>query len=300
MIAGPSPIGRFIEVRYHLGRGRGMGQRFLPADMTSAAATVIEQHAGRADVYVGAAVRDQRNGGKLAISSVCCLWVDADSREAAQRVVAFEHKPSLVVESGSGGIHAWWSVQPMTVPVAESALRRLASHLGCDMRATDAARILRPAGTLNHKHDPPARVACVELNIGQARSVDELLAGVPDLPPPTPVQHAPRVIGSLYDPDRDALLTIPAIEYVPALTGRGVNARGHVQCPFHGDGQERTPSLYVRCDDPVRWKCFGCDEPRGDIIAFGARLYGIEARGSGYHEIRRRIAADLLRSEAVA
>ena len=85
--------------------------------------------------------------------------------------------------------------------------------------------------------------------------------------------------------------------FIPALTGREVGRGGRVTCPFHGDGQERTPSLQTYDDD---WYCFSCARG-GTIVDFGALLFGLEPRGSGYHQIRRRLAEDLLRSlEGVA
>lgn len=89
---------------------------------------------------------------------------------------------------------------------------------------------------------------------------------------------------------------IPATTYVPLLTGREIGREGKVRCPFHGDGEERTPSLHCY-DDDGGWFCFGC-ERGGSIIDLGAELYSIEPRGTGFHEIRRRLAADLLRVAA--
>jgi hypothetical protein len=89
---------------------------------------------------------------------------------------------------------------------------------------------------------------------------------------------------------QDVLQQIPASEYLPALTGRAVGRDGKALCPFH---EERTPSLHAY-EDPARgFYCFGC-RAGGSIIDFGARLYGIDPRGAGFLEIRRRLAADLL------
>ena len=57
------------------------------------------------------------------------------------------------------------------------------------------------------------------------------------------------------------------------------------------------PSLHAY-EDPARgWFCFGCQRG-GTIIDLGAALYRLEARGAGYREIRRRLAADLLKAAA--
>ena len=57
-------------------------------------------------------------------------------------------------------------------------------------------------------------------------------------------------------PARDPLHRIPASEYVPKLTGRPIDRRGYVRCPFHAEGRERTPSLKVYAQGG--WKCFSC------------------------------------------
>jgi hypothetical protein len=114
------------------------------------------------------------------------------------------------------------------------------------------------------------------------------------------------VVGELADPvaERSArapapaptagdnpLATIPPPVYVELLTGRERGRDGKkVACLFHDD---RTPSLEVY-DDPARgWYCFGC-ERGGSIVDFGAALWEIEPRGAGYHEIRRRLEAELV------
>ena len=74
----------------------------------------------------------------------------------------------------------------------------------------------------------------------------------------------------------DVLLTIPAAEYLPALSGRQVDSRGYARCPFHKGGQERTPSLYVLGPRPTLWHCFGGCSRGGDIYALAGLLFGIE------------------------
>ncbi len=90
----------------------------------------------------------------------------------------------------------------------------------------------------------------------------------------------------------DPLLGIPADEYVPVLTGRQVGRDRKVRCPFHKDGQERTPSLHVYTGDGG-WFCWPC-QAGGDIYTFGGLLYGLEPRGASFHELRRRLTDELL------
>jgi hypothetical protein len=71
----------------------------------------------------------------------------------------------------------------------------------------------------------------------------------------------------------DPLLAIPAREYVAELCGRTPDRRGFVQCPFHADGAERTPSLRLYDDRDHGWYCFGCRRG-GSIYDFAGLIAG--------------------------
>jgi hypothetical protein len=238
-------------------------------------------------VYVGAAPRrPRRGGGRGAINHVHVLWVDCDTEDAVAALRRFRPSPPIVVASGTPGhLHAYWPICPPAEPdAAERANRRLAHHLGADPRSTDAARILRPPGTLNHKLDPPARVEAARLHVDVV-DVDQVTGALLD--PPEPRRRLRRA--PTLEPGDD-LLAIPPHVYVEALTGQAVGRDGKIACPFHAD---RTPSLHVYEHPERGWCCFGCGIG-GTIIDFGAHLFGIEPRGAGYHELRRRVAEQLL------
>jgi hypothetical protein len=304
-ITGREPEGGFLEIRCKV-RGQGMRQQFFPCDQADRAVAVIERLGERTDVYLGCAPRRDRDGTRAAITNVWCLWADVDSPAAVDRLRSFRPLPAIVIRSGSGdNVHAYWPLRdPLRPGDAEVANRRLATHLGADVRSTDAARILRPAGTLNHKHRPPTAVEAVRVEVEPRLPVAaDVLAAVPDLlPDPDPITRvrAGRPVTAFGDP----LAQIPASEYVPLLTGRPVGKDGKVTCPFHGGGRERTPSLHVYPDDRG-WVCFGCQAPPGrqhlggDIYTFGALLYGLDARRD-FRDLRQRLAADLLRGEVAA
>jgi hypothetical protein len=108
------------------------------------------------------------------------IWIDCDVKagdpkhyhtmaDAFDALTAFRHKvglpfPSVVVNSG-GGLHLYWvSSAPLSLddwrPYADG-LKALLLREGvkCDTGlTTDAARILRVPGTLNHKYSPPRPV----------------------------------------------------------------------------------------------------------------------------------------------
>lgn len=73
------------------------------------------------------------------------------------------------------------------------------------------------------------------------------------------------------------------------LSGREFGREGKALCPFHPDVN---PSLHAYPDPEGGWWCYGCDRG-GDIITFGALLFGIEPRGAGYFRVRCEIAARL-------
>ena len=87
----------------------------------------------------------------------------------------------------------------------------------------------------------------------------------------------------------DPFGSISAERYVAYLTGRE-HERGFFRCPFHGNGDERTPSLNT---NGVLWYCHGRGKG-GSIYDFGAELWGIKPRGKGFAEIRTRLGRELL------
>jgi hypothetical protein len=298
-IAGDEPRSSLTEIRWRERPGQPMHQEFFFCQAPKAIIERVTALSTRGDVYLGAAPRVRSQGTAAAVERAWSLWVDLDEDDAIERLSAFTPQPSLVLLTGTGGhAQALWALNvPLARRFVAQANRRLAHALGGDRASTDPARILRAPMTANFKHSPAVPVECVRLEL-DVFAASDVVAHLPDPPedrrePARRVAHATPVGG---DPD-DVLRGIPASEYVPALTGRQVGRDGKACCPWHGGGDERTPSLHAY-DDPDRgYFCFGCDEG-GTIIDFGGRLYGIDPRGRGFHEIRRRLAADLLSSAA--
>jgi RepB DNA-primase from phage plasmid len=168
--AGNSPASSFLEIRPLTREGRpANGERaFVPVRELRAAVRHCVDLAHAYNVFVGAAPRAHEDGTAAAVEEVWSLWADLDGPEALARLAAFRPLPSIVVRTGSPDhAHAYWPLRAAISPQgAQRANRRLALALGADPAATDPARILRPAGTLNHKHDPPAEVACTRLEVG--------------------------------------------------------------------------------------------------------------------------------------
>jgi hypothetical protein len=288
ILAGDGDTSLFLDIRWG-GRAARMRRRFVPAANLQRAARLISGLAARDDVYVGVALRDgHAHGGRAAIKESHLAWVESDDPDTAERLAAFAHPPTMVVASGTPGhVQLYWLLDRRR-PIAEveSANRRLAHALAGDPACADAARILRPPETLNHKHPPPHAVTLL-VRRPHARFALALLAGeLPDDPEP-PVATSPlRARANVRTRLDRELLAVPAADYVRVLAGRSPNREGKVLCPFHS---ERDPSLQVYPDGG--FYCFGSScRKGGTIFDFAGQLWGIPPRGVGFLELRHRLA----------
>ncbi len=267
-----------------------MRRRFIPARQTEAAARLLSLLADRNDVYVGVALRDQRgHGGRAAVSALQLAYVDCDAR-SAPRVASFAHRSSMLIASGTPGhVQAYWFLDRSYPPAeVERCNRRLALALAGDPACTDAARILRPPGTFNHKHSPPRPVTLLALREHARYTLAELSHGLPaDKRPRSTASSSLGPRRGRTPLDRQ-LLAIPAAEYVRVLAGRHPNREGKVVCPFHRD---RDPSLQLYGDGG--FYCFGSGcNAGGTIFDFAGRLWGITPRGAGFIELRERLICE--------
>jgi hypothetical protein len=209
--------------------------------------------------------------------------VDCDDHLASDRALAFEPAPSIVVRSGSPGTcHAYWLLTtPLDADAVELANRRMAVALGADLCSSDAARILRPPGTLNFKHRPPSPVVLEHIS-AQRLPAHAVLRNAPRLRA-APAPRPPATVTITADPVR----AIAPDDYVRALLGVEVPRNRKIVCPFHDD---HTPSLHVYPTHEGGWYCFGCGRGTG-IYDMAAALWGIGTRGRDFVELRRRLMA---------
>lgn len=280
MLAGERPDGRFFDIRWMT--RAGMRRQFVPVAHLASAARLIERLAPRHDVYVGVALRSTaRQGGRRAIANAHLLHVDCDTPAASDRLATFQPASMLIASGTPGHLHAYWQLHhPVAGDQAEAADRRLAVHLAADLRSADLARVLRPPGSLNHKHTPPAEVTLLAHHPERRYALSELTVALPDPPLRLRVQpHRPS--------SPDPLRAIPAATYVQILTGARPNEAGKLLCPFHA---EQTPSLQLYPDNT--WFCFGCRRG-GSIYDFAARLWRIMPRGENFIILRARLAATM-------
>lgn len=202
------------------------------------------------------------------------LWFDIDIKPgdttgkhytslkaALDALKAFRDKvglpgPSALVDSG-GGLHVYWfskdPLDPATwLPYADGLKAlALAEGLLCDTGlTTDNARILRVPGTLNHKYDPPRRVALLGGQLGRDYNFanDLLFLTNHSSPrakaPPANVANTPSEVtvpGAVFDaPDPAFAALSPADNAVAAgieVTGAKLVDPAPIfkQCGFLGD-----------------------------------------------------------------
>jgi RepB DNA-primase from phage plasmid/CHC2 zinc finger len=288
-----NPAGGLIDIRYAIGRAE-MARRFVSADHLDAAVRLIASLAKRTDTYTGVVLRTQRSGTRQAVARSHLLFVEIDAPHARGRLERFAHEPTIVIASGSPGhLHAYWRLRkPVDADELEAANRKLAHHLDGDLASVDAARILRPAGTLNYKHAPSAAVRLVSLTRERLYDLSELVATLPAPASRPAPPTAPR------QPDRSGLdgklLAIPGEQYVRQLAALEATRTGKVRCPFHED---HTPSLHLYPDGT--WACFGCRRG-GTIYDFASHLWGIETKGRPFIDLRERVADEFGISPPIA
>jgi hypothetical protein len=284
IIAGPAETGLY-EVRQLW--AAGAAQFWHPVHERDKCADAILVRADRGDIYVGAALRSDRKGSADTIMEAHCLWADCDSVSAVEQLADFP-TPTLTVRSGTGdNLHAWWALTtPLPAEHVKRANRRIAYHLGADMRATDLARIMRAPGTLNFKTDPPRPVELASYDpVFAAYEARDLIAGLADPPVERP---APRRMAASGVTSDDPLRSVSAETYYTVLTGREAIPGRHVSCPFWEHQSRRQMMLY----GDGSWYCWPCEDG-GSIYDFAARLWDTGTWGDDFVRLRERLRAEL-------
>lgn len=278
----------YAEVRYRRNNDGRFCQAFFELSDRDRMAELIDQWSVHADVYVGVLVRGHgRPGGGVYLPSRV-LWADCDTPEAVERARNFERRPNIVVETSPGRAHVYWVTKPLEADRVFDANLRLASHLGADPNSCDPARILRPPETINHKGEVPNLVVCREIEAsGPPPEADHVVGHLADAH-----SSCRRLLPRIHRGQirhEDGLDRIPSVVYAAFFTRSQPTRGGKLVCPFHPDTD---PSLQTYVDPDRGWYCFGCGRG-GSIIDWGAVTYGIEPRGAGYWEIRRRLSREL-------
>lgn len=288
-----SPLDDYLDVLTGRGQGQGwielrfrhpdgMRTRFYPVTRGHAALVRCALRQGeRQDVYLGCALRVAQRSDRAHVGEAWTLWAECDGPRSQERLESFVPAPSLLVASGTPGhVHAYWALdEPIGAVLLERGNRLLAAAVDGDPVCFDAARILRPPGTRNHKHSPSQPVRQLGGLAAEPYSVGSLMEALPALSVDSTSGAEPRSAGP------DVLLQIAPERYVAELLGRAVGRDRKVSCPFHED---RTPSLHAYPTPERGWFCFGCRRG-GSIYDLAAELWRVEPRGAGFRGLRDRL-----------
>jgi hypothetical protein len=322
-------VDRRARPEHYLAGGASGGPGWLKALLEHAGRIVAGEYArmrfdqgAREEAFVGVSVRKEPRGSKDAVGESLWLWVDIDRPERLERLWEFlaERPCHLLVESaGSGGVHSYWKLsRPLRAQLVdrdtgelhepiEQANMRIVHALGDDVadpQCRERSRVLRLAGTVNHKSGRYARVMQADLALAPYDPA-ALVGDLSDLPRP---EVAKVKLGRDRWADDDPFKLIPAPVYFAQLAGITVPARGGlVRCPAHNDEH---PSCSVSGESGRVWKCHACGaggsiydlasvvlggpsgpELRGDAFK-RARAYVADAFGGGEQPTRSRRTND--------
>jgi hypothetical protein len=289
----------FVEIAHRYERDgrkgpmrRGRTGTFRPTSDLEAVALYIERLARREHVWVGVLPRHphpetgELGGTKAHAAPARVLWVDCDASDGVPPggcLQEFRPRPHIVVGSGSG-FHAYWLLRE---PIEDPGRLRDANHLlaetlAADLQAADAARILRPPGTLNFKteYGSPRDVELVHFDTHPRYLAAEVVGRLPG-------RRSIRKRRSRSVSDRraaDRLQRIPPALYFLELAGVEPDRGGKACCPLP-DHDDPDPSCHVY-DDPARgWFCYGCGRG-GDIYELAGVLWGFRRDGRDFIELR--------------
>lgn len=266
----------WIELRYR--HSAGMRARFYRAErsLTSLQRRIIALSEHR-DVFLGCALRVAQRGDRHHVGQAWALWAECDAPTARETLTAYTPTPTLMIASGTPGhVHAYWALaESVDADTLENANRRLAAAVGGDPVCYDSARILRPPGTFNHKHSPPAPVSQLAPVGRRSLQLSDVLERAPQVSR-TVLRNRERRTASA-----DRLLDIPPEDYIAELTGQAIGHDRKTSCPFHAD---QTPSLHAYLAPSEGWFCFGCRRG-GTIYDLAAELW-LSGQGGGKRPLR--------------
>jgi putative DNA primase/helicase len=241
------------------------------------------QHVDSKNVYVGVlgrrGARGDANVGERRI-----VWADIDfggigHKNARYATIedglkSLEQLPpaQLVVASG-GGLHAYWSLTHALEPAEwDCVMLGITTVLQSDKSVRNPERILRLAGTLNHKHNPP--VTARILRIDNSTRTDPRL--LPQAQAEARKEPNKRDESKLFEVETklDAVKLIP-IENVVEWLGITTHREGNqlrAKCPCH-NGDTNNSLLIGGADHKYQARCFGaCDELKSTVdLVMGAR-----------------------------
>jgi len=144
-------------------RNRRLGQtlqRITKAELIAAPelqSVLLEQNQAGADIFVGMnPIKDGAYGRtKQSLKEIRHIYLDLDQNgDQVLKVLRTSLEtppPNFVLNTSPGKHQVVWRIEGLTLEQAEALLHGMASHLGGDLAATDATRVLRLPGFANRK-----------------------------------------------------------------------------------------------------------------------------------------------------
>lgn len=128
---------------------------------------------------------------KADIASIRHPYLDRDAEAALSSLQSRQGtpEPNRILDTSRGKLQVVWKVERFTLADAESLQQGLAGEFGADPAATDAARVRRLPGFLNHKYEPPHTVGLRALSERSYQPSD--FRNFRDRPRPLSLQRLP-------------------------------------------------------------------------------------------------------------
>jgi hypothetical protein len=154
------PEDRVAVVLVNRRRGQSL-QRIASAETVTAPdfqKWLSDQNRSGSDVFVG--MNPLKDGAtsrtKESISEIRHVYLDLDDDAKAALANVRDSldvpSPNFVLDTSPAKHQVVWKIEGVDLEQAESLLHALANHFGGDTAATDATRVLRMPGFLNHKY----------------------------------------------------------------------------------------------------------------------------------------------------
>jgi hypothetical protein len=174
--AGNEPASSFLEIRPLKPTG---GKEWVPVRDLRRGVEAVMRLRENHEVFIGINPRTDRVGTAACVARSWCLLADCDSPEAVELLRRFQPRPSIVVASSPGHMHAYWPLRHAIDPEwARRANLRLAHALAADTACADPARVMRAIGSV-HRKQQPMPVRCVRLQLDMFE-ITEVIAGLAD------------------------------------------------------------------------------------------------------------------------